>query len=224
MGIRTNDKMCPSSYAEGIGTDLVFDAKITLTGKENDVPGVLLRSCFDEWTFAERSETRARATVAVCFATTEHSPTEKADRLKRAVMDAHQQACDSVPADHRFIIKIMSFPEVGIVRTEYGSLCFLVCDEIGLEVYAGSWIPVPRETARVGVVVAGAMHPILPATRYRLMSPVERLFVFSTEPQHVDREPSRMDAIFHAKIDNNYEKAYQERMTIENADYPYDEF
>ncbi len=196
---------------------------MTPTGKEKDVPGVLVISCFDEWTLNESSGTlpRESATVMTCFATTQHAPTEKADRLKRAVTYAHEQACDSAPEDHRFTLKIMSLPEMGVVRTEYGSLCFLVCDDDGVEVHAGGrWLPVPREQAKKGIVLAGAMHPILPATRYRVTSPVERLFIFATEPQHEGREPSRLDALFHARIENTYEKAYQERMLAMNAEFP----
>lgn len=192
------------------------------SARDRVLPGVLSKKYFERWDLKRNftSSIGEKASVMLCFATTQRAANQKAERLRQSVMDAYEETCGIPPRDHRFTIKVVSCPEIGPVRTEYGSINFIVCFDRGLEVYnAERWLPVPVETSTRGIVLAGGLHPTLPATRYRVTESVSSVIIFSVEPQFKDREPSRYDCCFDARIENLYEKSYQQKMSLECDDY-----
>ena len=122
------------------------------------------------------------------FATTTRVANDaKAISLRDRVSAVYREAIGSDPADALFTVSFSAEPETGVERTEYGTASVVVCPEAGLQILKdGVWYSITEEQSTRGVVLAGAFHPVLPATRYRFSNSVAGFIVVSVEPSFVD--------------------------------------
>lgn len=94
-------------------------------------------------------------------------------------------------------------PTPDIQRTEYGTIAIVLCSEPGLQVLKeGVWCSPSPEESRNGVVIAGALHPSLPSTRFRFSRLVRFCLLLTVEPCYV----------------NEFTRAYYHKINTERGD------
>lgn len=134
---------------------------------------------------------RANATRHLAFATTNDEAdaariNDKAKTLKKKIFEVYLEILGRPPKDARYAVTFVARPPPRVERTEYDVVAVIVCHEAGLQVLKdGAWYSLTAEQCASGVVVAGAFHPVLPATRYRFWRPVSGFLTFSVEPSCV---------------------------------------
>lgn len=134
---------------------------------------------------------RDNTTRQLAFATTNDDAdaariNEKARKLKTKIFEVYREVFGKPPTNARYGVKFVVRPPSHEVRIEYEIMSVIVCHEAGLQVFRdGAWYALTAEQSASGVVVAGAFHPVLPATRYRFWRRVSGYLTFSVEPSCV---------------------------------------
>lgn len=82
------------------------------------------------------------------------------------------------------ILHITSFPDHKKEHREYGYLSVIFCDADVMFNISGRWHLATREEASQGIVVSGALNPILPSTPYICVGKPRLLVSFSLEPEY----------------------------------------
>jgi len=108
--------------------------------------------------------------------------------LGNRVADVYREVNGGVSATHATFGAAFVFqPTTDIQRTEYGTIGVILCSEPGLQVLKeGVWCSPSTEELRNGVVIAGALHPSLPSTRFRFSRLVSFYLLLTVEPCYVN--------------------------------------
>lgn len=102
-------------------------------------------------------------------------------RLYRIVHRASPGECK-----HRFRVEV--FPAVEKEYREYGLLSVIFCDVDMFFYVDGSWRRATKRQALSGILIAGAMNPIIASTKYKFTSQPSLFVSFSLEPEYSSEE------------------------------------
>lgn len=104
--------------------------------------------------------------------------------LRDCVAKVYRDVMGKPPEDTTYSAIFTFEPAIDVVRAEYETIAVLVCSEPGLEIMTkdGGWCAVDPEDSKSGIVLAGALHPVFPSTRYRFSKPVKTCVLFTVEP------------------------------------------
>lgn len=134
---------------------------------------------------------RENASRHLAFATTDDEAdaatiNDRAKILKTKIFEVYREVFGKPPTNARYAVTFVVRPPPREVRAEYEIMSVIVCHEVGLQILKdGEWYALTAEQSANGVVVAGAFHPVLPATRYRFWRQVSGFLIFSVEPSCV---------------------------------------
>lgn len=123
-----------------------------------------------------------RVTYAATTTNTSNGP--KSVALRDCVAEVYREVMGNPPRDATYSAIFTFEPVIDVVRAEYETIAVLVCSEPGLEIMTkdGGWCAVDPEDSKSGIVLAGALHPVFPSTRYRFRKPVKTCVLFTVEP------------------------------------------
>ena len=125
---------------------------------------------------------RTRRVTYAATANTSNGPKNVA--LRDCVADVYREVMGNPPRDATYSATFTFEPALDVVRSEYEIIAVLVCSDPGLEIMTedGGWCAVDPEDSKSGIVLAGALHPVFPSTKYRFRKPVKTCVLFTVEP------------------------------------------
>ena len=106
--------------------------------------------------------------------------------LMHPVADVYHKVFGGLPRDATFSMAAMFNPTTEVERTEYGTMCIVFCSQPGMQILSkdGFWCDVSLEQSKSGVVISGALHPVLPSTKYRFTLSVSYYLMLAFEPSY----------------------------------------
>lgn len=87
-----------------------------------------------------------------------------------------------LPRSTKRCLHISSYPDPQQERKEYGYLSVIFCDADLMLKLSGAWYTATKDQAQRGIVIPGALDPILPAIAYKCVGRPTLLVSFSLEP------------------------------------------
>lgn len=86
--------------------------------------------------------------------------------------------------DVKNVMRISSFPDTEEEYSEYGYLAVIFCDADVMLKISGKWYVATKDHSSRGIVISGALDPILPSIAYKCVGKPTLLISFSLEPGH----------------------------------------
>ncbi|MBE35216.1 MAG: hypothetical protein CMI16_06635 [Opitutaceae bacterium] len=130
----------------------------------------------------EPNRTRRITYASTSNAAATSSNDSKNVALRDCVAEVYRSVIGEVPRDVTYSATFTFEPAIDVVRAEYEPIAVLVCSEPGLQIMTkDGWCDVAVENSKSGVVLAGALHPIFPSTRYRFRNPVKACVLFTVD-------------------------------------------
>ena len=90
--------------------------------------------------------------------------------------------------DAKKVMRISSFPETQKEYREYGYLAVIFCDSDLMLKISGKWYVATKDQSSQGIVISGALDPILPSIAYKCVGNPTLLISLSLEPDHTSGE------------------------------------
>lgn len=110
---------------------------------------------------------------------------QRFEKVASSLCDVYDDMhCIPLPIDTKTCLQISSYPDPQQERKEYGYLSVIFSDADLMLKISGTWYMATKDQTQRGIVVSGALDPILPAIAYRCVGKPTLLISLSLEPEH----------------------------------------